>query len=133
MHNRSFKFLLLFALTACQTGYYERPEDKEKPGRFYFHSASVGFVGDIKIKVDDKEFDEFKKISKYGLDQESGDHKLQFFNLPMDSGLKELAYKIESGKELHLYYCQGDGTFTWTTNKVGKKPLKPKSCRGFVF
>lgn len=134
--NRSqFPGILLLATilftSACQLSPVlldaNDPYEDEDVGRLYFHQIRNNPLDpseNTKVLLDGKEITDLNRLDTAGVPQKSGEHEIEFMSLPSNSGLEEMDYKIKKGQELHLYYCQSDGSFHWYSNPVGVQKKK---------
>ncbi len=120
--------LLCLLTTGCQvsTKLAETPDFNEPGGRLFVHQMGQHST-DTKILIDGQEVKDLKQLDHDGVVQKIGEHEIEFKGLPNDSGLSEIDYRINKNRDLHLYYCETDGSFHWYVRPMGEKPPREKS------
>ena len=132
--KRFFKALIVLApvlllFLGCQVNpkLSETPDFNENVGKLYVHQITNKAVNKTKVFIDGEEIRDLALLDQTGVIQTVGEHEVEFFNLPVDSGISEIDYKIQKNRDLHLYYCQDDGSFHWYMRKSGDSLARVKS------
>lgn len=124
------KFLTLFLFIAptlvvflgCQITpqLSKTPDFNEESGRLFIHRLSAEATGQPRVLIDGHEVSDLNLLDQFGIVQNEGEHELELFDLPVDSGISEIDYRIKRDRDLHLYYCKEDGSFHWYMNRKGE-------------
>lgn len=124
----SISIPLVMLLMGCQIKptLSETRDFNEDSGRVFVHHLQDTNNPNTKVMIDGEEVSDLGLLDQFGIKQSEGEHEIEFVDLPLDSGISEIDYKVQKNKDLHLFYCKGNGSFHWFMMPQGKSVSKDK-------
>lgn len=119
--KKSGALVVMLLSIGCQVSpvLSEQANFNEEASRFYLHqinSKGKNTKPKTTVTIDREDVSDFDTLDKKGLAQPSGDHTVELSELLPRSPVSQVGYRIEQGKNLHLYICDSDGSTHWVAN-----------------
>jgi hypothetical protein len=116
---RSFSIVILSIFFSLNLSAAENRKLKKssRTGKIYFHKINLEKEkSKFEVYLDGKKVNDLDKLDAYGISLPAGQHNLKLKGLSFNPGLEEIKYDLKPNQELHLYYCEEDGSFHNYTN-----------------